>query len=207
MSRDARPSVPFANLPRAVLFDMDGTLTRPMLDFPRIKAEMGIGGRPILEALAEMDAGTRATAEAVLLRHEEAAAAGSELNDGCRELLGWLKARGVRTALITRNSRLSVITVVDRHALAIDLLVSREDAPPKPHPAPLRLACRKLEVPEDHAWMVGDGQYDVEAGTAARIRTVWVSHDRDRPFDAEPWRTARDLFEVRRMLENIERQP
>ena len=41
-------------LPRAVLFDMDGTLTEPMLDFPRIKAEMGIGDRPILEALAEM---------------------------------------------------------------------------------------------------------------------------------------------------------
>jgi len=51
-------------LPRAVLFDMDGTLTRPMLDFPRIKAEMGIGTRPILEALAEMDEAARRAAEA-----------------------------------------------------------------------------------------------------------------------------------------------
>ena len=41
-------------VPRAVLFDMDGTLTEPMLDFPRSKAEMGIGQRPILEALAEV---------------------------------------------------------------------------------------------------------------------------------------------------------
>ena len=44
------PTVP----PKAILFDMDGTLTAPMLDFPRIKAEMGIGERPILEALAEL---------------------------------------------------------------------------------------------------------------------------------------------------------
>src|SRR6187399_1146442 len=92
-------------LPRAVLFDMDGTLTRPMLDFPRIKAEMGIGTRPILEALAEMDAEARTAAEAVLLRHEEAAAHESTLNDGCRDVLGWLRERSIRTALITRNSR------------------------------------------------------------------------------------------------------
>src|SRR6476660_3207252 len=67
-------------LPRAILFDMDGTLTEPMLDFPRIKAEMGIGDRPILEALAEMDGERRAAAEAVLHRHEELAAAESKLN-------------------------------------------------------------------------------------------------------------------------------
>jgi len=52
-------------LPRAILFDMDGTLTEPLLDFPRIKAEMGIGQRPILEALAEMDEQSRHIAELV----------------------------------------------------------------------------------------------------------------------------------------------
>src|SRR5258706_313311 len=49
-------------LPKALLFDMDGTLTRPMLDFPRIKAEMGIGSKPILEALAEMRGAERGRA-------------------------------------------------------------------------------------------------------------------------------------------------
>src|SRR5207244_555853 len=99
------PVEPRIRRPRAVLFDMDGTLTRPMLDFPRIKSEMGIGQRPILEALAELDAAARRAAEAVLLRHEEEAAAGSSLNEGCRDVLGWLAARNIPTALITRNSR------------------------------------------------------------------------------------------------------
>jgi len=188
-------------LPKAVLFDMDGTLTRPMLDFPRIKAEMGIGGKPILEALAEMDDAARAAAEAVLLRHELAASVGSELNEGCLELLDWLRGRSILTALITRNSRLSVTTVLERHGLTIDVLVSREDAPPKPEPAPLRLACRRLGVPESDAWMVGDGQYDVEAGLAAGIRTVWVSHGRSRSFGAEPWRVVTGLCGLRGVLE------
>ena len=186
--------------PRAVLFDMDGTLTRPMLDFPRIKAEMGIGVRPILEALAEMDDVARRAAEAVLLRHEEEAAAGSTLNDGCRDVLDWLTERRIPTALITRNSRTSVLTVVERHGLRIDLTVAREDAPPKPDPRPLLLACERLGVTPAEAWMVGDGQYDVEAGAAAGIATVWVSHGRERTFQARPWRIVRDLCELQVLL-------
>ena len=188
-------------LPHAVLFDMDGTLTRPMLDFPSIKAEMGIGDRPILEAVAEMNADERAAAEAVLLRHEQAAAAGSSLNEGCRDVLDWLAARRIGTALITRNSRASVVTLLERHRLSIELTIAREDAPPKPDPRPLRLACERLGVVERDAWMVGDGQYDVEAGLAAGIPTVWVSHGRAKPFEAAPWRTVRDLCELQVILE------
>jgi HAD superfamily hydrolase (TIGR01509 family) len=196
-SGDTTPS-----LPAAVLFDMDGTLTEPMLDFPRIKAEMGIGDRPILEALAEMNPGERLAAEAVLHRHEEEAARGSTLNPGCRELLDWLGARGVGKALITRNSRRSVETVLERHGLRIDVLVAREDAPPKPDPTPLRLACDRLGVCGAAAWMVGDGQYDVEAGNAAGLRTVWVSHRRRKPFDAPPWRNVVDLVELTELLKS-----
>jgi HAD superfamily hydrolase (TIGR01509 family) len=184
-----------------VLFDMDGTLTEPVLDFPRIKAEMGIGERPILEALAEMNATDRAAAEAVLHRHEEAAAAGSRLNSGCRELLEWLAGRSVGVALITRNSSASVATVIERHGLLVDLRITRADARPKPDPEALHLACRRLGVREADAWMVGDGQYDVEAGNAARVATVWVSHGQGlRPFAAEPAHTVRDLHELTQLL-------
>src|SRR3954471_1252472 len=104
-------------LPKALLFDMDGTITEPMLDFPKIKAEMGIGSKPILEALAEMSAAERQIAEAVLHRHEETAAANSKLNPGCLELLNWLEGHCVKIAVITRNSRSSVQTVCRKHGL------------------------------------------------------------------------------------------
>ena len=187
-------------LPSAVLFDMDGTLTEPMLDFPRIKSEMGIGDRPILEALEELDGRARAAAEAILLRHEEHAATRSTLNPGCDELLGWLRERKIPLALITRNSADSVATVIERHGLLVDLILTRGDAPPKPDPRALHVACERLGVAEADAWMIGDGQYDVEAGNAAGIRTVWISHDRTRPFAAAPWRVARDLHEVTGLL-------
>lgn len=180
---------------------MDGTLTRPMLDFPRIKADMGIGERPILEALSDMDSETRAAAEAILLRHEEEAAKNSQLNPGCREVLAWLRERKIPIALITRNSRVSVTTVMTMHDLEFDVLVTREDGRFKPDPHPLHLACRQLKVSQERCWMVGDGQYDVEAGRAAGITTIWLSHGRARTFQAIPDYQVIDLWELRRLLE------
>jgi HAD superfamily hydrolase (TIGR01509 family) len=188
-------------LPRAVLFDMDGTLTEPMLDFPRIKAEMGIGSGPILESLAELDESRRSFAEAVLLQHEKIAAEQSRLNHGCRELLALLKSRRISMALITRNSRLSAATVTARHDLDFDILITREDGPFKPNPFSLSLACQRLGVGPDEAWMVGDGQYDVEAAIAAQIRPVWISHGKPRHFSTEPWRTVADLPELTALLQ------
>jgi HAD superfamily hydrolase (TIGR01549 family) len=192
-------------LPKAILFDMDGTLTEPMLDFPLIKAEMGIGQRPILEALAELEGSRRQIAEAVLLRHETHAAENSTLNPGCRELLGWLRQREIPTAVITRNSRQSVDIVLARHRLSFEVLVTREQGPFKPDPYPLRLACKNLAASEMDVWMVGDGVFDIQAGAAAGIKTLWLSHGRTRSFDAVPWREIRDLLALHRLLQEISR--
>jgi FMN phosphatase YigB (HAD superfamily) len=79
-------------------------------------------------------------------------------------------------------------------------LITREDGPFKPDPTPLRRACECLRVKVDECWMIGDGQFDVEAGLAAGMRTVWLGHGRPRAFAAEPWRTVRDLHELATML-------
>ncbi len=180
-------------LPKAILFDMDGTLTKPLLDFPRIKQEMGIGQGPILESLAEMNAATRRQAEEVLLQHELHAAENCELNEGCEALLDWLKERRIGTALITRNSRKCAEIVLGKHGMRMDVLITRDDGRFKPDPAPLLDACRTLSVSVNDAWMVGDGQYDVEAALAAGMPAVWVSHGRTRAFAAEPTLVVADL--------------
>jgi HAD superfamily hydrolase (TIGR01509 family) len=190
-------------LPRAILFDMDGTLLVPDLDYPRIKAEMGIGPGPILESLAELDNVRRQKAQAVLHRIEETSAQNSRLNDGCLDLLAWLAANGLTTALITRNSRLSAQTVFRLHQLSMDVIITREDGPFKPSPIPLELACRRLGVKHDEAWMVGDGEHDIAAARAAGIRAVWISHDKPKTFDAEPWLTVNDLIELSGILKQL----
>jgi HAD superfamily hydrolase (TIGR01509 family) len=189
---------------RALLFDMDGTLTEPALDFAALKAAMGIPvTRPILEALAEMTPEARGAAEVILHEYEDRAAAASKLNRGCDRLIEWIVERRFKTALITRNSRKSVACVLERHGLSFDLLITRECANGKykPDPTPLLMACERLGVAPDEAWMIGDSFHDVNAGVAAGIRTVWLSHGQPRTFENEPWREVRDLGELLDLLQ------
>jgi HAD superfamily hydrolase (TIGR01549 family) len=200
------------SLPTAILFDMDGTLTQPLLDFARIKEEMAIGPGPILESLTLLQEPHRTEAETILLRHEQIAAENSTLNPGCEELLAWLAANQIPTALITRNSRASATTVLRRHNLKIDHIITREDGPFKPNPAPLYLACQRLGLnsnshpANESIWMVGDSSHDVQAAHAANIPSIWISHNQPRLFDPEPWITVTDLIELTAILEQARKQ-
>ena len=189
--------------PAAVLFDMDGTLTVPLLDYDAIRRDLGL--RPeqgILETMRQMGPADRAAADAVLLRHETDAAERSALNAGCMELLDHLRDVGLPLAVVTRNSRRSVDLTLGKHRLAdrFAAVVTREDEPFKPDPHPLRLACEGLNVAPDAVWLVGDGRHDVEAAVAAGVRCVWVSHGSNRTFDAVPWRTVETLWDVLRLV-------
>jgi FMN phosphatase YigB (HAD superfamily) len=61
-------------------------------------------------------------------------------------------------------------------------------------------------VQTHEAWMIGDGQYDIEAGAAADIPTVWLSHGRARPFGTVPWQEVVDLPAVLELLKNCDAQ-
>lgn len=160
----------------AVIFDMDGTITRPTLDFPGIRAEIGLA-EPLLENMLALPHGpARDRAFAILERHEEIAAGASELNDDVRDVLAFLAERTLPAALVTRNSRVSVKRVLEKHRLGFDVVVTREDAPAKPRPEPLWLICERLGVAPARALMVGDFRLDIVAGRNAGTRTALLTN-------------------------------
>jgi len=162
-------------VPRGVIFDLDGTLTEPLLDFEAIRREVGIAsGLPILEALQSFDAAARARAEVILRRHEMDAIRAATLADGCRELLAELARRGVPVAILTRNVRDAVEDFVRRFDVRVLAAFTREDGPPKPSPAGVLSLCRTFGLAPRDVWMVGDYKYDVVAGRDAGCRTALV---------------------------------
>jgi HAD superfamily hydrolase (TIGR01509 family) len=161
-------------IPRAVIFDLDGTLTEPLLDFDAMRAEIGLPPGPVLEQLAHADAATRARAEEILRRHEREAIARATLADGCAELLAALAARGIPAAILTRNVREVVDTFARAFGFHFAAVYTREDGPHKPSPAGVFALCEKMGVAPAETLVVGDYKFDILAGRAAGCATVLV---------------------------------
>ena len=188
---------------RAVIFDMDGTITVPVLDFRLMKAEIGIEpDEGLLEAMSAMDAAARARAERILLSHELTAARDSQLNDGVKAVLEALRAGGLRRAILTRNCRRSVEVVLEKHGLHFDALVTREDTPPKPLPDGVHAAATMMGVSPGECVVVGDYEFDIIAGRAAGAVTVLYAPQKH-SFRAVPDFEIRSIRELPPLLDGI----
>ena len=156
---------------RLVIFDMDGTLTEELLDFAAIRAEIGVPAETmgILEYLASLEGEARRRGEDILHRHEIEAAERCGVHAGAEEVLAGLKARGVKTALLTRNSGVVAARVLGRHGLVLDYVASRENRPHKPHGDSILNIVRAVGVSAEETLMVGDYVYDLQAAEAAGV--------------------------------------
>jgi HAD superfamily hydrolase (TIGR01548 family) len=84
-------------------------------------------------------------------------------------------------AVVTCRPRRDAERFLSDHGLAdaFSAVVTMEDAPIKPDPAPVRLALERLGT--RHAWMVGDTPDDVRAARAADVLPLGVLAPQDEP--------------------------
>ena len=164
----------------AVLFDFDGTLTKPdALDFSIIKETLGCPDEiPVLEFVESIaDHEERTAAFDELNRFEKLGAADSEPNPGAENLIRMIHSKGLPMGLITRNSIDSVKTALKNfNGVTLDdfdIVITRDDlVKPKPSPEGILLAAKKLNVEPRHILMVGDYVFDIDAGRSAGTLTA-----------------------------------
>ncbi len=171
----------------AVAFDLDSTLTKPYLDFAKLRTRLGLADEDILDWLGRLPPAERGRAQAVIEAFEQDGVEHVEWNDGAEHTLRTVQAMSLPVAIITRNSRTSLRAVCRQLGIRVDLLVTREDAPPKPDPAALRLVAQRFGIGPGRLVMVGDFRHDTQAGRAAGARTVLLTNGRepDWPVDAD----------------------
>jgi HAD superfamily hydrolase (TIGR01509 family) len=181
----------------AVIFDMDGTLIEPMLDFAAIRRELNIPpGRGVLEGIDEMPPLLQGQAYQALLAHELHAARSAGLMDGVDEVLAELARRSVRTALLTRNTRQAVEIVLQRFPqMRFEVIRSREDGIVKPQPDGMAAICHAMKLRPHRCLAVGDFHYDIQAANAAGAESVLLC-----PGELPEWAGEAD-FVIRRLAE------
>ncbi|MCX8043625.1 MAG: HAD-IA family hydrolase [Desulfobacterota bacterium] len=169
---------------KAVLFDFDGTLTKPgALDFEAIRQAIGCpSGKPILEFIDSLsDPQTQHAARATLDRLEMEAACRSEPNDGAEEVLSFLHDRRIPVGILSRNSRAAIKTALQNFTVRrfedFTVIIARDDTTfPKPDAEGVLMAAQCFGCKPEQVLVVGDYIYDIEAGRAAGSPTVLLTN-------------------------------
>jgi phosphoglycolate phosphatase len=191
-----------AGWPRAVLFDLDGTLVdsapdiaealnetlesygHPPLSLDAVTRMVGRGVAVLVErayaALGlEIDPATRARAvERYVKIYEARATQSTVLMAGVSDLLRDLREKGVPLGVVTNKPGEATRAVLD-HFKLLDLMavvVGGDAGPPlKPEPGLLLHACAALGIDPGDAVFVGDSENDVAAARAAGMPIVAVA--------------------------------
>jgi 2-phosphoglycolate phosphatase len=185
----------FLPSPRAILFDLDGTLADTAPDLAaavnKLRVSRGLDPTPYSLLRPVASAGARGLIGAAFglgpgdeeyenLRHtfldnyEAAIAIESRLFDGMPFLLERLGQFGLQWGIVTnkaaRFTELLVPQIGLQHAGCV--ISGDTTAHSKPHPAPLLEAARRLNLTPQDCWYVGDDLRDIQAGRAAGMPTI-----------------------------------
>ncbi|WP_420476173.1 HAD family hydrolase [Noviherbaspirillum sp. ST9] len=181
--------------PRAVLFDLDGTLADTAPDLAaamnKVRTDRGLAPTPYEQLRPVASAGARGLIGAsfglkpgddsyeelrvaFLDTYEGAIAVHTSLFEGIQALLEGLQAQNFAWGIVTNKAARFTDLLVPRIGLHHAGCVISGDTTPhsKPHPAPLLEAAKRLGISPLECWYVGDDLRDIEAGRAAGMATV-----------------------------------
>ncbi len=165
---------------RCWIFDLDGTLTVPVHDFPAIRIALGMtdSDTDILRFLGSLPTTEAAAKHARLIEIEYELAERTAAAPGAGRLLDQLLRRDVRIGILTRNTREIALHTLSQIGLrgyfsAADIL-GRDEATPKPHPEGIDKLLAAWGNAPDETVMVGDYLFDLQVGRAAGTATIHV---------------------------------
>lgn len=182
---------------KGVIFDMDGTLTKPQTwMFGEMRSQLGVPkGVDILVHLESLPtAEDKKIAELKLRMIEERAMNEQEPTKGLVNLFTKLNEYGVNTSICTRNVPKPVTqfckkflnydpfdlndkTIIDSKRIITGPVITREFKPPKPSPKGLLHIISTWGLNPNEVIMVGDSNDDMDAGISAGCAVVLLRHD------------------------------
>lgn len=188
--------------PRAVLFDLDGTLLDTIADLADaanlMLSELGRPARSqdevhsfvgkgipnlVRRCMTEGTVASEAEIETAvgLFRQHYARVNGvrTRIYPGVTELLATLRARDLPLAVVTNKAEAFTLPLLERMEIAhyFDTVVSGDTlAVKKPDPATVQLACTRLGVAATEALMIGDSANDALAAQGAGMPVLLVTY-------------------------------
>jgi HAD superfamily hydrolase (TIGR01509 family) len=190
---------------KAVIFDLDGTITQPYFDFDAIREEIGLArdSGPVLESMEKMTAQQRQDAEKILHYHEQKAVTESKLNVNAKQTLSALRSAGIHIGVLTRNKRSNALAIARKHNLQFDAVIDREDGPVKPDAFGVLQLCRQFGVKPEQTLLVGDYLFDLLCAKAAgAVAVLLANHNQADKFAEHADFCIEDISQILEIIED-----
>lgn len=185
-------SFPMLHTRTAWIFDMDGTLTESLHDFPAISRSLGLPpDQPILEALDRLPPDELAQRQKQLTDIEIEIAHRATPQPGAHQLLSDLRSQGKRIGILTRNTK-DIARITLQACGLFDFfqpadILGRSCCAPKPKPDGILKLLSLWSLAPTDAVMTGDHKFDLI--TARNANAIAVYFD---PQGRFPWRQHAD---------------
>ena len=162
---------------RGVIFDMDGTITVPYINWKALRERVGaVPDKTIMQHIESLPPEQSRRANEELLKAELEAGQKADANEGIVELVEYLRDRDLRLAVATNSHGEAMRTVLQRYRLAFDVTLSRDDGEIKPSSFLIEKALEEMGLPAEEVVTIGDGRYDIEASERVGVRCIYLTH-------------------------------
>lgn len=198
------------NTPRAILFDLDGTLldsaphfTRilnvllaqallPLISIDQVRGSISGGVKAMIYGAfgASIDEATlKQLSQAFLVAYEQLIEAEMPLTfAGLLDVVQTLTRLNIPFGIVTNKHQRFAEKILAKTFFnkSLACVIYGDTLPtPKPSPQPLYLACQRLAVPPTETWFVGDARVDMEAAAAAGCIPILAHYG----YVESDWRT------------------
>jgi HAD superfamily hydrolase (TIGR01549 family) len=185
---------------RGVIFDMDGTITVPYINWKALRERVGaVPDKTIMQHIESLPPEPSRRANEELLKAELEAGQKAEANAGIVELVEYMRGKGLRLAVVTNSHGEAMRTVLQRYGLTFDVTLSRDDGEIKPSSFLIEKALDEMGLPAEAVVTIGDGRYDIEASERVGVRCIYLTHGNP-TLDHQP--AVATLGEIQAILES-----
>jgi HAD superfamily hydrolase (TIGR01549 family) len=167
---------------RGVIFDMDGTLTIPVIDFALMRRRLEIPQGDILSIIRSWPEERQKAAFDIIEEIEQDGRDRLRLQPGAEALMRVLEKRSIPRAILTRNTEKTVRHLQSHLHTAFSVIVTRAFPTFKPDPAPALHICKLWELDPATVLLVGDYRDDITCGKQAGTRTCLLLNDHNGLF-------------------------
>ena len=189
---------------KAVIFDMDGTITKPVLDFEAIRIELGLESlEHISHQLSQLSADKQAAAWSIIHKHEANAMLLQELQPGFLDVLELCRIHKLKVGLLTLNIRQSVDLLCEKFDLEFDGIITREFEFIKPSPEPLFHLLNQWELQPHESFMIGDYIHDLECANQAGAASCYFFNPGTEDFSAHANHTVKSMADLHELLTHL----